>query len=99
MSTVGTKCGIELPIAHETAILKTGIDFSSNTCALPLFPSVPLRNFHTGGIDSGVGISSMAELIPPDESMLRNRLPAAFDFLKYHLCSLAVHSAASPASW
>jgi hypothetical protein len=28
----------------------------------------------------------MAELIPPEESMSRTRLPVAINFLKYHLC-------------
>ena len=29
----------------------------------------------------------MTESIPPEESMPRNRLPVAINFLKYHLCS------------
>ncbi len=43
--------GIESLIAHESSILKAGIDFLSSTCALFLFLSVTLRNFHSGGID------------------------------------------------
>ncbi len=65
---VGRECGIELPIAHETSILESGIDFSSSrycTCALSLFLSVSFRNFHRGGIDS------CQDSIPPEESMLR----------------------------
>ncbi len=31
------------------------------------------------------GINFMAESIPPEELMPRNRLPVAINFLKYHL--------------
>jgi hypothetical protein len=57
----------------KTSILEAGIDFSSSTCALSLFISESLGNFHAGGIDSC------------QESMPRNRIPAALNFLKDHL--------------
>ncbi len=33
---VGTECGIESPIFHQTSILETRIDYSSSTCATEL---------------------------------------------------------------
>jgi hypothetical protein len=63
-----------LPIAHETSILEDGINFFILNMHLQIFKkeeSIPPRNH------------SMAELIPPEESMARNRLPVGNNFLKY----------------
>jgi hypothetical protein len=46
---VGAEYGKDSPIAQETSISETGIDFSSTTCAFSFFP-----NFYTGGIHSKV---------------------------------------------
>ncbi len=54
---VRTERGIESPSAHGTSILEAGRRFSSITCALSTV-SVPLRNYHPGGIDSSLVIDA-----------------------------------------
>ncbi len=71
----GTEYGIELPIAHETSILEDGINFFIlNICPLSLSKFVTYKFLYRRNRFLR-GINSMEELIPPDVSMPRNRLP------------------------
>ncbi len=81
---VGNEYGIKSPcIVHETSVLEDEIDFSSSICVFSLFPNVHItKNFRSGEI------ASSEESIPAKESMPKNTLPVAVNFLKYHLSSV-----------